>query len=83
MDTKPVSKRAGLLDDYLGEAELAAELGKNLRTVMRWRKLRVGPPFVLKGITPIYHIELARQWLAAGGTGSNKSARRRKSAAGR
>jgi hypothetical protein len=61
-------KREGLLHDYLSEAELTAELDKDIRTLQRWRKLRIGPPFVTNGLTPIYNIDKARQWLPAGGT---------------
>jgi hypothetical protein len=67
MDATP-SKRVGLLDEYMSEAELAAELGRDLRTLQRWRKLRIGPPFVMNGTAPIYNIDKARAWLAAGGT---------------
>ena len=66
------SRRVGLLDDYMSEAEIADELDKNLRTLQRWRKLRIGPPFTMNGVMPIYNIEKARQWLAAGGTASKR-----------
>jgi hypothetical protein len=65
-------KRVGLLDEYLSEAQLAAELGKDIRTIQRWRKLRIGPPVTMKGITPIYNIATTRAWLSAGGTASAK-----------
>jgi hypothetical protein len=39
-----------------------------------WRKLRTGPPFVTNGLTPIYNIHKARQWLAAGGTAGVRKA---------
>jgi Homeodomain-like domain len=66
------SRRVGLLDDYMSEDELAAELDVHRRTVQRWRQLRIGPPFVMNGIMPIYNIGKARQWLAAGGTASKR-----------
>lgn len=81
MDTKPEpGKRAGLLDDYMTEAELAADVKKHPRTVKRWRDLRVGPPYSMMGESPIYHIPTARQWIAAGGTAaaSNNKRRRRR-----
>jgi hypothetical protein len=78
VDDRSEPKRAGLLDDYIGEPELAAELNINLRTAQRWRKLQIGPPFVMKGITPIYNKALARQWLAAGGTAAASNNRRRR-----
>ncbi len=58
----------GLLSGYIPEQELAAQLGRNPRTLWRWRKLRIGPPFVMVGEVPYYSVEAARQWLAAGGT---------------
>ena len=75
MDAKTPSRRAGLLDDYYTEAELAAELRKDPRTLLRWRKLRIGPPFTMDGFTPIYSIEKARKWLAEGGTAGISKAR--------
>jgi hypothetical protein len=82
VDTKPESgKRAGLLDGYISEADLAADLDNDVRTLQRWRKLGIGPPFVMKGITPLYNLEKARQWLANGGTAgavNNKPSRRRR-----
>ena len=79
MDAKSATARPGLLDDYLSEAELAAELQKDVRTLQRWRKLRVGPPFVMNGITPIYHRPGAAKWLQAGGTAGVTKTRGRRS----
>jgi hypothetical protein len=58
--------RQSLLEDYLTEPELAKELKKSERTVQRWRKKRVGPPYTLNGETVLYHIESAKTWLKAG-----------------
>jgi hypothetical protein len=74
MDIKS-SKRVGLLDGYVTEHELATELNKDPRTLFRWRKLRIGPPFVMNGVVPIYNVEQARKWLAAGGTTGKASDR--------
>ena len=83
MDAK-TPKREGLLADYLSEADLAAELKRDPRTVQRWRKLRIGPPYVMNGIAPMYSIEQARAWLAAGGTaGVRKGAKRGSTPRGR
>jgi hypothetical protein len=65
-------KRTGLLEGYLFEDELATELDKNLRTIQRWRKLRIGPPFVMNGVRPIYNTEQTRKWLADGGITGRK-----------
>jgi hypothetical protein len=73
---KKFPQRTGLLDDYSTEAELAAELNKDPRTLFRWRKARIGPPFTMNGETPLYNKEQARQWLAEGGTAATKTRRR-------
>ena len=52
---------------YLPEKEMAAELRHSVRTLARWRKLKIGPPHTENGRNIIYSIEGARTWLAAGG----------------
>jgi hypothetical protein len=69
------SEQRGLLDDYLSEEELAAQLRKNVRTLQRWRKLRIGPPVTWNGRTPTYNVESARQWLRARETKMPRAAR--------
>jgi hypothetical protein len=61
-----------LLAGYLPEKAMAASLRRNERTLQRWRKLQIGPPFTMIGDTPYYNIEAGRQWLAAGGTASQR-----------
>jgi hypothetical protein len=56
-----------ILDGYIGEREFAKQLGRKPSTVERWRRLRIGPPFVRNGKTPLYHVETAQAWLRAGG----------------
>lgn len=70
MDDNP--HRIGLLGGYVTEAELAAQLDKDPRTLLRWRKLAIGPPYTMNGLTPMYSVEKAREWLAAGGVASVK-----------
>jgi hypothetical protein len=65
MSAESAAPRPGLLDDYLSEAELAEELQKDVRTLQRWRKLGVGPPFTLTGVTPKYPRSGAARWLRA------------------
>jgi hypothetical protein len=77
------TQRSGgaLLAGYLSENELAKELRRDPATLARWRKRRIGPPFVMNGRLPFYNIEAARAWLAAGGTNAAAPAtkqRRRK-----
>jgi hypothetical protein len=58
----------GLLDGFFDEHELAHELRKHRRTILRWRQLGIGPPFVLLGPQVVYPIAETKKWLAAGGT---------------
>jgi hypothetical protein len=75
MSAESAAPRPGLLDDYLSEAELAEELQKDVRTLQRWRKLGVGPPFTLTGVTPKYPRSGAARWLESGGTAGVKRPR--------
>jgi len=58
--------KSGLLAGYLTEPELATEVRRSTRTLKRWRRLRIGPPFVFLGREPIYPIAGARDWLRSG-----------------
>jgi hypothetical protein len=62
------SAAAGLLTDWVDEHELALALGRNPRTLQRWRARRTGPEHTLLGEKPLYHVEAVQRWLAAGGT---------------
>jgi hypothetical protein len=74
------TSRTSLLAGFITEEELAKELGHCERTLARWRRLRIGPPYVMNGRDAIYNVEAARAWLAAGGTsGRSKSKRKSKS----
>ncbi len=72
MDTSHTSLLAG----FISEEELAAELKCCERTLARWRKLKIGPPYAMAGKTPVYNVDLARAWLMAGGTNGVKAKRR-------
>ncbi len=52
-----------LLEDYLTPDQLAEELGKSVRTIARWDRLRIGPPKTLVGKRPFYRRDAVRQWL--------------------
>jgi hypothetical protein len=68
-----------LMEGWLSEKELAAAIDRNPRTIYRWRKLGIGPPFSMMGDSPIYNTENAKRWLVAGGTaGVTKQSRRPK-----
>jgi hypothetical protein len=42
-------------DEWMGEAEAAAEVHKTIRTLRQWRKKRIGPPYAFFGRTVRYH----------------------------
>jgi hypothetical protein len=52
-----------LLLGYLTEPELARELKRSRRTVIRWRVERRGPPVTYVGRTPMYRLDSAIAWL--------------------
>ena len=43
------------MQDWLSEAETAAELHKTVRTLRGWRRKRIGPPYAYFGRTVRYH----------------------------
>ena len=43
------------MQDWLSEAETAAELHKTVRTLRGWRSKRIGPPYAYFGRTVRYH----------------------------
>jgi hypothetical protein len=54
-----------VLDGYLTEHALAAQLKRDVRTLQRWRRLRTGPPVTFIGRVPYYRITYVHEWLAA------------------
>jgi len=52
-----------ILEGFLTREQLAAELGKSLRTIDRWEVRRIGPPRVIVGRTIWYRAESVRSWL--------------------
>jgi hypothetical protein len=52
-----------LLAEYMSEAEFAAEIGRTVRTVARWRSLGEGPPVTKIGIKNYYRRDSARAWM--------------------
>jgi hypothetical protein len=54
-----------LSDEFWTESELAEQLGKSTRTIMRMRAQRVGPPWRRLGLTVIYPKALALDWIHA------------------
>ena len=54
-----------LLDNYLTEADAAAGLGKNVRTLQIWRVKRIGPAYTKNGKTVLYARDAILAWLKA------------------
>jgi len=44
-----------MLDEWMSEAEAAAEINKTVRTLRQWRRRRTGPPYAHFGRTVKYH----------------------------
>ena len=42
-------------DEWMTEAEAAAEVHKTVRTLRQWRRRRTGPPYAFFGRTVRYH----------------------------
>ena len=42
-------------DEWMSEAEAAAEVDKAVRTLRKWRQKRIGPPYAYFGRTVKYH----------------------------
>jgi DNA-binding transcriptional MerR regulator len=60
-----MSKFEPILSEFLTKEELAAELGRNPRTLDRWDVLGVGPPRTRVGGQVFYRRASVERWLAA------------------
>jgi hypothetical protein len=60
-----MSEIVPLLREFLTKEQLAAELGRNPRTLDRWNALGTGPPRTLVGRKVLYRQTSVRKWLAA------------------
>lgn len=58
------NRHAGILDDFLDDRALAAQLKVSPRTLARWDRLRQGPPITRIGRKKLRHRESVRRWLA-------------------
>jgi len=58
-------KGTTVLDGYMTEDELAAEIGRGLRTLARWRAHCEGPPAVTLGRQKLYRRTSVAAWLAS------------------
>jgi hypothetical protein len=52
-----------LLAKKLSTAELAAELGRSPETIIRWRRLRQGPPYLRVQGRVLYDADEVQAWL--------------------
>ena len=56
-------KRVAHIPGHTSEAETAEELGVSVRTLRKWRQLRIGPPWTAVGRQIHYRIESRLAWL--------------------
>jgi len=54
-----------VLDGYLNESELAAQIGRSIVTLRLWRRKGDGPPFTRIKRTAYYSVENVRRWIDA------------------
>jgi hypothetical protein len=52
-----------ILAGYLSEEDTAREIGVAIRTLQRWRHLRIGPPATLISRRPFYRRGALQAWL--------------------
>jgi hypothetical protein len=60
-----MSELVPILSEFLTTEELAAELGRNKRTLDRWEALGTGPPRTRVGRKVLYRRNSVQKWLAA------------------
>jgi len=56
---------SNVLEEYIPDEQLAAELDKSPRTLARWRRLREGPPVTKIGKKIFYRRSAVKEWLAS------------------
>jgi len=72
-----MSNAEPILSEFLTTVELAAELGRNPRTLDRWEALGIGPPRTRVGRTVLYRRSSLEKWIAAQERPSSVAADRR------
>jgi hypothetical protein len=60
-----MSNSEPILSQFFTKEELAAELGRNMRTLDRWEVLGMGPPRTFVGRKILYRRNSVQRWLAA------------------
>jgi hypothetical protein len=59
----PGATRGAILEGYLTESELAAQIHRSVRTLARWRALDEGPPVTRIGREILYRKSSIAAWL--------------------
>jgi len=54
-----------VLAGYVTRKQLAAQLGRDERTLQVWEQRRIGPPLTRVGKQVLYRVDAVRVWLAA------------------
>jgi predicted DNA-binding transcriptional regulator AlpA len=54
-----------ILKDYIPRPKLAADLGKSVKTLVRWENDGKGPPVTRMGRDVLYYIPSVQKWLRA------------------
>jgi hypothetical protein len=57
--------RTGVLANYFDRREAGEQLGRTPRTLIRWEKMREGPPVTRIGREPFYHRDSFAEWVRA------------------
>jgi hypothetical protein len=60
-----MSELVPILAEFMTIEDLAAELGRNKRTLDRWDALGIGPPRTRMGRTVLYRRASVQKWLVA------------------
>jgi len=61
--SKQKRRRTACIPGHVSEVEAAEELGVSVRTLRKWRQLRVGPPWTAVGRKILYRDESRAAWL--------------------
>ena len=54
---------ADILADYITRKDLAAQLGRSVRSLERWEEERTGPDVTRVGRSVLYRVDSVRDWL--------------------
>ena len=54
---------SAVLDGFLTESQLAKQLGRTRRTLLRWHVNRIGPPRIQLGRLILYSAKSVRVWI--------------------